>query len=633
MLAVGSSSWLAVGSSNRRYTSVMGKRGLGLPSVDMSRRSRRQRAASLGLSGVGSVGPTSSQVQEAGTVGPPPQSTLGPPIVISTSSSSGLNSAPPDQGRPLAPETAARLQALGGCWPPPPPSPAAVAFLNDLSDTETIAADEPRDVVEVVPPGAALRDQNQHRQDAPILRTGRTLAPKRCRPSDRLTDIDEALSNYLRDKYAASSQASRRSTAATWREYHSKAMAAMPCERRVPLLPITSTSLAAVAALMKLDNFRSFANYLSWAKAEHIRAGYVWSQQLEQEAKEAGRSVNRGLGAARQSADFKLEDLVPALGRTPARTAGEPAFPAHMALLASLWVLREIEAAWTSVGDISFDMAKSTVSWHLAVSKTDPGAKAVSRSWGCLCGATMPELCPFHAFIDYMQLLKDIFGRGRDLAKDFPLFPDPNGIVVIKRGVVRGLEKVLISIGCQVVDRSGRKRYGGHSFRVSGSRYWTLKGLEVFKLQIFARWGSDAILRYVADIPLATITGEISGSSASAGQAVRTLSTLLETHVKNAQEQVAVLRQEVTSVRGQLHPSYVQNGQSQVWHHVLRAGITILPTEWRAMCGWRFGLRSHTLTSTPPSDTVKWCDRCSRLFSTGGASDDEDDMSSLSERG
>ena len=154
--------------------------------------------------------------------------------------------------------------------------------------------------------------------------------------------------------------------------------------------------------------------------------------------------------------------------------------------------------------------------------------------------------------------------------------------------------------------------------RVTRSRFWALRGLEVFKLQIFARWGSNAILRYVADVPLFNITGEVSGSSASPGQAARSLTDILETHVRDAQNQVDTLRREIDSIRRQLHPSYVRNVQSGVWHYVLQAGLGTPPTEWRTMCGWRFGLRPHALSTDPPGAEACWCDRCALLHDSGG---------------
>ena len=99
------------------------------------------------------------------------------------------------------------------------------------------------------------------------------MAPRHHRPSDNITDMDEAISNYHRDKFASSSLAARASMEKTWLEYAEKAMRARPLEPRSPPFPLTPRSLAGIAALMKLDDFRAFANYLAWAKGQHIRLG------------------------------------------------------------------------------------------------------------------------------------------------------------------------------------------------------------------------------------------------------------------------------------------------------------------------------------------------------------------------
>ena len=73
------------------------------------------------------------------------------------------------------------------------------------------------------------------------------------------------------------------------------------------------------------------------------------------------------------------------------------------------------------------------------------------------------------------------------LPLDMPLFPDYTGAVVKKAGVVGGMEKALVGLGVEVVYGAGKRRYGGHSMRVTGAPFWSSNGLEVFKVQIFAR--------------------------------------------------------------------------------------------------------------------------------------------------
>eukprot|EP00969_Alexandrium_andersonii_P323850 14309189-Alexandrium_andersonii.AAC.1 len=52
-----------------------------------------------------------------------------------------------------------------------------------------------------------------------------------------------------------------------------------------------------------------------------------------------------------------------------------------MAPLATLWVLREVEAAWAAVADVALDTLSCKAHWRLPVSKTDPRALARTRTW------------------------------------------------------------------------------------------------------------------------------------------------------------------------------------------------------------------------------------------------------------
>ena len=62
--------------------------------------------------------------------------------------------------------------------------------------------------------------------------------------------------------------------------------------------------LQAVGALFKSGGYRSFANYLSAAKAMHIEAGHEWTQLLAHTATWVTRSVLCGIGPSRQSCSF-----------------------------------------------------------------------------------------------------------------------------------------------------------------------------------------------------------------------------------------------------------------------------------------------------------------------------------------
>ena len=234
-------------------------------------------------------------------------------------------------------------------------------------------------------------------------------------PSDNITCIDEAKRQYEDDKYVASARAARDSLARTWLEYHAKAHQLDPGVVGVYAFPMTVQSLKSIACLMKLDGYRSFGNYSSWAKGHHIELGHDWTQQLAHELTQAGRSLSRGLGPSRQSAAFDLERLALSPGVASLKL-GSPIFPKQAILLGSLWVLREIELAWAKWGDIRIDSVSKVVHWTLTASKTDPAAKSCTRKWGCLCTEFGSHLCPYHVMYEY----RDCLARRFKLIADAP---------------------------------------------------------------------------------------------------------------------------------------------------------------------------------------------------------------------
>eukprot|EP00435_Cladocopium_sp_Y103_P053506 s1434_g17.t1 len=126
-----------------------------------------------------------------------------------------------------------------------------------------------------------------------------------------------------------------------------------------------------VMGALKLANFRSAQLYLDTAKAEHISRGYPWSDRLQQCYRASVRSCNRHLGNPKQAAPLPLADgaLLP-VGEEPAARGG-PKWPVRASVIASWWLLREIEASNTLTTHMEVDEKLLKVSWRLPSSKTD----------------------------------------------------------------------------------------------------------------------------------------------------------------------------------------------------------------------------------------------------------------------
>ena len=131
---------------------------------------------------------------------------------------------------------------------------------------------------------------------------------------------------------------------------------------------------------------------------------------------------------------------------------------------------------------------------------------------GCLCNDIADNRleCPWHTAFDYWESLKHRFADEEGSPDPYlPVFPDVCGHVLPKHAMVSAIESLAAQAGEILVNEAGCRRFGGHTPRVSGSRFWASQGLELFKIQILARWGSAMVLRYVAEAPLQAITTDI----------------------------------------------------------------------------------------------------------------------------
>ena len=73
-----------------------------------------------------------------------------------------------------------------------------------------------------------------------------------------------------------------------------------------------------------------------------------------------------------------------------------------------------------------------------------------------------------------------------------PLCPTPAGGFPTKVGMTSVFQRFGLELGVT-------KHIIGHMPRVSGAVHLAKAGLEIWKIQIFCRWGSDVVLRYMQD--------------------------------------------------------------------------------------------------------------------------------------
>ena len=149
--------------------------------------------------------------------------------------------------------------------------------------------------------------------------------------------------DLLRDRIAKSGVASAASCINTWQYFRKLAFAAD--SPMVPVYPVTPRSLVLVGALSKKGGYRKFPNYLSAAKAAYIEERFEWGQLLAHTAGWGTRSVLRGIGPARQSCSFRVARLCQLARSSAAIVLDGPQAPVHLALFATIFLLREVEGS------------------------------------------------------------------------------------------------------------------------------------------------------------------------------------------------------------------------------------------------------------------------------------------------
>ena len=275
------------------------------------------------------------------------------------------------------------------------------------------------------------------------------------RAAEDIHDFESALEALDKDMFSATSAGPRRAVMATYYKLHRAANG-----DSVPVLPLTASAVKKTAALFKAGGYKSYRNYISRVREDHIAAGYDISAQVDQMIRLCKKSVVRGLAGAVRSEPFSFEAVCTVLGdRILPIAAGGPHFPLALFVLATLFLLRELEAASATWADIVLNEVAETVTLTLPSSKTDWAAKGCRRTWGCTCSLGKP--CAYHVAVRYREL------AARHGSLDGPLFVDRAGNGCTKAAIVETLRAAIKLTGQPVVDQTGKHLYSGHAFRIT----------------------------------------------------------------------------------------------------------------------------------------------------------------------
>ena len=444
----------------------------------------------------------------------------------------------------------------------------------------------------------------------------------------------EALRVLNLDTFARSSASSRSSAWRTWKFATGL--------WGIPPLPVTFDAIQKVAAGLKAGGYSAPRRVFTRAVQEHWEVLRSEPEpQVAYAAKLFARSIRRGRAAPKLKVAFKLEEL--ATLDPDAIQAGEGphhlARPLEAVILGAWWMTRGIELSAARAPELTVDTEKLEATWFLPVSKSDPEASGVSRTHGCLCnvGPGLRRICPVHVAMSYLQWLQGEFAvRVAEDPVNLPLFPSRKGSTVTKHALVTGIRAVLTAAKVQIVHENEMgevvNRFHEHVLRMAGAQVLARAGVEVYLIQIFARWGSSTVLQYVQSEPLAhqqalaprvavhACQGEATDDHSAAVSVQEDISAALEARLLALEQSV---------VRS---PRFVVNSGRETVHRVAVWGPEVHKEQWKAQCGWQFGSKQYVLRLDLPDKGTK-CDRCfngivgnRRLFAakvTASSSDSE----------
>ena len=174
-----------------------------------------------------------------------------------------------------------------------------------------------------------------------------------------------------------------------------------------------------VGASFKAGHYKSPQNYFSRALQEHRQLTKQRPSPFVQSLiKNVIRSITRGAGPTAFKDSFEVElfnrayDLNPLRGE-PTCWIDDPGHARDAALICCWWLLRGIEAAAATTRHVWHQQTRDELTTFIAlpVQKNDTTGACVSRGHSCLCktAAHMKTLCPHHAMMRHMAMLRKWF--------------------------------------------------------------------------------------------------------------------------------------------------------------------------------------------------------------------------------
>ena len=363
-------------------------------------------------------------------------------------------------------------------------------------------------------------------------------------------------------------------------------------------------TLKRVVALMTVRGYRSAEFYAAAAMGRH-KERWAVSPELACAVPKAKRIATRGRG--------------PRLGRAPLP------FPppwkdsplARMVTIGIWFLLREVELAALRLRDVAITRCngKATPALWVAKSKTDIQGIGELVARACVChGGHREAWCGPCCVEQQFKARVATMARAGNLDGEAPLFVTGEGMRFTKAQTVEVVEDYAKDCGEPLTDEVGKKRFGGHSLRVTGAVLAHRSGLDEPTIMTLGRWGSVQAMRaYLRGAPVVK-------AARAAEQIAETVRKELVSQAHKGLELPVTAAEWPMCGTGDLVadlprvgidvPLKVRNVFTGMLH--APANGTDGPAEgWVTLCGWKW--QRYGLAGFHNVQAEKICGRCFRL--------------------
>ena len=251
-----------------------------------------------------------------------------------------------------------------------------------------------------------------------------------------------------------------------------------------------------VVAVLMEAGFRSVNSYVGLARQRMELDGGTITRALEIQTDQALRAAVRGLGPPKRAHALPCERFPELPADREPWCKGGPCFPIRVNIISIWWLLREIEAGNLTLKCVRMIDAEAIL--DLPPTKTAQQGFTTPRALGCCCSAA-PGICPRHTLEHQRAWVQAEFPH---LGDDAPLFPTLAGTAPSKAAMVGTIQATAARLGLPLTGPTGVELFTGHVWRVSGAQFLARMGIDVWRIQILARWAGRTVAQYVADAPL-----------------------------------------------------------------------------------------------------------------------------------